>query len=124
MAFRFSRKRVRDRAPKIRLKKGDLVEVISGKDKGKRGKLLEVIRSTGRVIVQGLNMIHRHTRPNPQRGIKGGIVEREGTMHHSNVMVVSSETNKRTRLGMKVTFEGTKRTAVRVARRTGEVLDK
>lgn len=124
MAFRFSRKRVPERAPKIRLKKGDLVEIITGKDKGKRGKLLEVIRATGRVVVQGANMIHRHTRPNPQRGIKGGIVEREGSIHHSNVMIVSAENNKRTRIGMKVSWDGKTRNAVRVARRTGEVLDK
>lgn len=121
MAIRFSRKRAPIKAPKIRLKKGDLVEIISGKEKGKRGKLLEVLRSTGRVVVQGLNMIHRHTRPNPTKGIKGGIVEREGSVHASNVMVVSAETNKRTRLGSKVLPEGKK---VRVARRTGEVLDK
>lgn len=126
MAFRFSRKNGPKKVEKIRLRKGDLVEVLTGKDRKKRGKILEVDRSTGRVIVQGVQMIKRHTRPNPQRNIKGGIAEREGSVHASNVMVVASENNKRSRLGSKVVpgdAEGkTKR--VRVAIKTGEVLDK
>lgn len=126
MAFRFSRKNGPKKVEKIRLRKGDLVEVLTGKDRKKRGKILEVDRSTGRVIVQGVQMIKRHTRPNPQRNIKGGIAEREGSVHASNVMVVAPENNKRSRLGSKVVpgdVEGkTKR--VRVAIKTGEVLDK
>ena len=126
MAFRFSRKNGPKKVEKIRLRKGDLVEVLTGKDRSKRGKILEVNRATGRVIVQGVSMMKRHTRPNPQRNIKGGIAEREGSVHASNVMVVSSENNKRSRLGSKVVpgdSEGkTKR--VRVAIKTGEVLDK
>ena len=126
MAFRFSRKNGPKKVEKIRLRKGDLVEVLTGKDRKKRGKILEVDRSTGRVIVQGVQMVMRHTRPNPQRNIKGGIAEREGSVHASNVMVVASENNKRSRLGSKVVpgdVEGkTKR--VRVAIKTGEVLDK
>ena len=77
---------------KIRLKKNDLVEVIAGKDAGKRGKILEVLARPGRVIVQGVGFIKRHTRPNPQRNIKGGIAEREAAIHVSNVMVVVGET--------------------------------
>ncbi len=126
MAFRFSRKNGPKKVEKIRLRKGDLVEVLTGKDRKKRGKILEVDRSTGRVIVQGVQMIKRHTRPNPQRNIKGGIAEREGSVHASNVMVVASENNKRSRLGSKVVpgdvAGETKR--VRVAIKTGEVLDK
>ena len=126
MAFRFSRKNGPKKVEKIRLRKGDLVEVLTGKDRKKRGKILEVDRSTGRVIVQGVQMVMRHTRPNPQRNIKGGIAEREGSVHASNVMVVAPENNKRSRLGSKVVpgdVEGkTKR--VRVAIKTGEVLDK
>ncbi len=120
MAFRFSRKNSPKKVEKIRLRKGDLVEVLTGKDRKKRGKILEVNRATGRVIVQGVSMIKRHTRPNPQRNIKGGIAEREGSVHASNVMVVSSESNKRSRIGSKV-VEGRR---VRVAVKTGEVLDK
>jgi large subunit ribosomal protein L24 len=106
---------------RIRLRKGDLVEVIAGKDAGKRGKVLKVIRDKNRVIVQGVAFIKRHTRPNPQRNIKGGIAEREAPIHVSNVMVVSTEDDKRTRIGSKVLADGRK---VRVSRRTGEVLDK
>ena len=120
MAFRFSRKNGPKKVEKIRLRKGDLVEVLTGKDRSKRGKILEVNRATGRVVVQGVSMMKRHTRPNPQRNIKGGIAEREASVHASNVMVVSSENNKRSRLGSKV-VEGKR---VRVAIKTGEVLDK
>ena len=110
-----------ERPMKIRLRKNDLVEVIAGKDKGKRGKVLQVIREKNRVIVQGVNFIKRHTRPNPQRNIKGGIAEREASIHVSNVMIVSPDDDKRTRIGSKL-LEGGER--VRTSRRTGEVLDK
>jgi large subunit ribosomal protein L24 len=106
---------------KIRLKKGDLVEVIKGKDAGKRGKILVVIREKGRVIVQGVGFIKRHTRPNPQKNVKGGIAEREAPIHVSNVMMISPEDDKRTRIGAKRLEDGRK---VRIARRGGEVLDK
>ncbi len=106
---------------KIRLKKNDLVEVIAGKDTGKRGRILKVLREKGRVIVQGVGFIKRHTRPNPQRNIKGGIAEREAPIHVSNVMIVSSDDDKRTRIGAKTLADGRK---VRVGRRGGEVLDK
>ena len=106
---------------RIRLRKNDLVEVIAGRDSGKRGKVLVVLPEKGRVIVQGVNFIKRHTRPNPQRNIKGGIAERESPIHVSNVMIVSGEDDKPTRIGNKVLPDGRK---VRVCRRTGEVLDK
>jgi len=106
---------------KIRLKKNDLVEVTAGKDAGKRGRILKVFRDKGRVIVQGVGFIKRHTRPNPQRNIKGGIAEREAPIHVSNVMIVSPDDDKRTRIGSKVLGDGRK---VRVGRRSGEVLDK
>jgi len=106
---------------KIRLRKGDLVEVISGRDAGKRGKILKVIREKGRVIVQGVGFIKRHTKPNPQRNIKGGIAEREAPIHVSNVMVVSPEADRRSRIGFKFLEDGRK---VRISRRDGGVLDK
>ena len=106
---------------RIRIHKNDVVQVIAGKDAGKRGKVLKVLRDKGRVIVQGVNFIKRHTRPNPQRNIKGGVAEREAAIHVSNVMVVAGEDDRRTRIGSKTLADGKK---VRVSRRTGEVLDK
>ena len=106
---------------KIRIKKNDVVQVIAGKDAGKRGKVLSVLREKGRVVVQGVGFIKRHTRPNPQRNIKGGIAEREAAIHASNVMIIAGEDDKRSRIGSKVLADGRK---VRVSRRTGEVLDK
>jgi large subunit ribosomal protein L24 len=106
---------------KIRLRKDDLVEVIAGKDAGKRGKILEVLPEKSRVLVQGVSFIKRHTRPNPQRNIKGGIAEREAPIHVSNVMIVSRDDDKRTRIGSKTQADGRR---ARVSRRTGEVLDK
>jgi large subunit ribosomal protein L24 len=106
---------------RIRLKKNDLVVVIAGRDAGKRGRILKVLRDEGRVIVQGVGFVKRHTRPNPQRNIKGGIAEREGSIHVSNVMIVSPDDDRRTRIGFKTLPDGRK---VRIGRRTGEVLDK
>jgi large subunit ribosomal protein L24 len=115
MAAEKAKQRVR-----IRIRKNDTVQVIAGKDAGKRGKVLKVLRDKGRVIVQGVNFIKRHTRPNPQRNIKGGVAEREAAIHVSNVMVVADD-DRRTRIGTKTLADGRK---VRVSRRTGEVLDK
>jgi large subunit ribosomal protein L24 len=106
---------------RIRIRKNDTVQVIAGKDAGKRGRVLKVLRDKGRVIVQGVNFIKRHTRPNPQRNIKGGVAEREAAIHVSNVMVVAGEDDRRTRIGSKTLTDGKK---VRISRRTGEVLDK
>ncbi len=106
---------------RIRIRKNDLVEVISGRDRGKRGKVLVVLPDKGRLLVQGVNFIKRHTRPNPQKNIKGGIAEREAPIHVSNVMIVSPDDDKRTRIGSKVMPDGRK---ARIGRRGGEVLDK
>jgi large subunit ribosomal protein L24 len=106
---------------KIRLRKNDLVEILTGRDAGKRGKILQVIPDKGRVIVQGVNFIKRHTRPNPQRNIKGGIAEREAPIHVSNVMIVSPDDDKKTRIGSKLLPDGRR---ARIGRRGGEVLDK
>jgi large subunit ribosomal protein L24 len=104
---------------KIKIKKNDTVKVISGRDKGKTGRVLEVNRSTGRVLVEGVSIVKRHTRPNPARQIKGGIAEKESSIHVSNVMVLTSG-GVPTRVGYKV--EGNTRT--RIARKTGEELDR
>lgn len=109
-------------APKPRvttkIKKEDQVQVIAGKDKGKTGRVLEVNRETGRVLVEGIGMVKRHTRPNPQRQIKGGIAESERSIHLSNVMLLTGS-GQVTRVGTKI--EGGKR--VRIARKTGEVIE-
>ncbi len=106
---------------RMRLKKNDTVQVISGRDAGKRGKVLKVYRRTNRVLVQGVMLVKRHTRPNPQRNIKGGIAEREAPIHASNVMIVSSEDDRPTRIGVKALADGRK---ARVSRRDGSLLDK
>lgn len=102
----------------IKIKKEDQVKVIAGKDKGKTGRVLDVNRETGRVLVEGVGMAKRHTRPNPQRQIKGGIAERESSIHISNVMLLTGS-GEVTRIGTKM--EGGKR--VRIARKTGEVIE-
>jgi large subunit ribosomal protein L24 len=106
---------------RTRIKKDDTVMVITGRDKGKTGRVLEVDREKGRVLVEGVMMVKRHTRPNPQRQIKGGIAERESSIHVSNVMIVTSE-GKPTRVAVKM--EGARKTRVATARRGGETLDK
>jgi len=73
------------------LRRDDTVEVANGKDAGKRGKILKVLPKKGRIIVQGVGFIKRHTKPNPSKGIKGGIAEREAPIHVSNVMIVCNE---------------------------------
>jgi large subunit ribosomal protein L24 len=103
----------------IKVKKNDIVKVIAGRDNGKTGRVLEVNRKTGRVLVQGVSIIKRHTRPNPAKQIKGGIAEKESPIHVSNVMVMTPG-GVPTRIGYKL--EGGTRT--RVARKTGEALDK
>jgi len=106
---------------RVRIRKNDTVEVLSGKDSGKRGKVLMVLPDRNRVVVQGVNFIKRHTRPNPQRNIKGGIAEREASIHASNLMVVCGECGKRTRIGASALDDGRK---VRVCRKCKGVLDR
>ena len=103
------------------LKKNDNVLVIAGRDRGKRGRVLRVIPNKMRVVVEGVNFIKRHTRPNPQKNIKGGIVEREASIHASNVMLLDPEENKPTRVGHQTLPDGRR---VRIGRRSGAVVDK
>ena len=84
------------------IRRNDTVIVTTGKDSGKRGRVLKVLPVKNRLIVEGVNMIKRHTRPNPQRNIKGGIVEREGALHASNVQLVCPECGKMTRVGHRI----------------------
>jgi large subunit ribosomal protein L24 len=106
---------------RMNLRKNDTVQVIAGRDAGKQGKVLKILREKNRVIVQGVGFIKKHTRPNPQRNIKGGIAEREAPIHASNVMIVCGECNKRTRIGHKVMGDGKK---ARICRRCQGVLDR
>jgi len=103
--------------PKMKIKKGDNVVVISGRDKGKRGEVLRVFPDEGRLIVQGVHIARRHTKP--RMGDPGGIVEKELTIHVSNVAHLDPQSNKPTRVGYKLLEDGNK---VRVARRSGEVI--
>ena len=103
----------------IKIRKDDTVRVIAGKDKGKTGRVLEVLRERGRVLVEGVSMSKKHTRPNPAKQIKGGIAERESAIHISNVMILTPG-GVPTRIGYKT--EGNRR--VRVAKKGGDVLDK
>jgi large subunit ribosomal protein L24 len=103
---------------KFKIKKGDKVVVLTGRDKGKSGEVLRVVRADNRVVVQGVNMMKRHTQPRP--GEPGGIVEREAAIHVSNVAHVDPKSQKPTRVGYRFLDDGRK---VRFARRSGEILD-
>jgi large subunit ribosomal protein L24 len=103
------------------IRKNDVVVVRTGKDRGKRGRVLRVLAEKNRLVVEGVNMIKRHTRPNPQKNIKGGIVQREAPIHASNVMLLDPDTNEPTRLGVKTLPDGTR---VRISRKSGTVVDK
>jgi large subunit ribosomal protein L24 len=103
------------------IRKNDSVVVITGKDRGKRGRVLKVLAAKNRLVVEGVNIIKRHTKPNPQRNIKGGLVEREAGLHASNVQVVCPDCGKPTRLGRRVLGDGRK---VRFCRKCEGVVDK
>ena len=100
-----------------KIKRNDRVEVIAGKDKGKQARVLRVITDRDRVLVEGVGMMKKHVKPNPQRNIKGGIAEQESPIHISNVMLLD-ENGKRTRVGAQMS--GDKK--LRLARSTGSLL--
>lgn len=101
-----------------RIRKGDRVVVITGKNKGQSGEVLRIAED--RVVVAGLNLIKRHTKANPQANQPGGIIEREASIHNSNVQLVNPATGKGERVGYKVLEDGRK---VRVFRKSGEMID-
>ena len=105
----------------MKIRKNDTVMVTSGKDKGKKGRVIEVLPKLSRVRVEGVNKIKRHTKPNPQKNVKGGIVERENPIHVSNVALLDPKSDKPTRIGSKLMPDGTR---MRVAVRSGVLLDK
>jgi large subunit ribosomal protein L24 len=102
---------------KLKIKKGDNVVVISGRDKGKSGQVLRVFPTENRLVVQGVHMARRHTKP--RMGDSGGIVDKELTIHLSNVAHLDPQSGKPTRIGYKTMDDGRK---VRVARRSGEMI--
>lgn len=104
---------------KFKLKKGDQVVVLTGRDKGKSGEIVEVLREEGRVKVRGLNLVKRHQRQTQTQ--QAGIIEKEAPLHISNVALRDPKTAKPTRVGYKFLADGKK---VRVARRSGEVVDR
>jgi large subunit ribosomal protein L24 len=103
------------------IKRGDQVRVMTGRDRGKTGRVLAVNPASRTVMVEHAGMIKRHTRPNPSKNVKGGIVEKEGTLQISNVQLLCPACNKGTRIGHKVLPDGTKE---RVCRRCGNTLEK
>ena len=105
----------------VSIRKGDQVRVMTGRDKGKVGRVLSVNPIKRTVTVEHANMIKRHTRPNPAKNIKGGIVEREGPLDISNVLLVCPGCNKHTRIGHATLPDGTK---ARICRRCGTTLEK
>jgi large subunit ribosomal protein L24 len=108
---------------KMNIRREDMVFVIAGKDRDRTTarRVLRVFPKSGRVLVEGANLIKKHTKPNPQQNVQGGIVEREAPLHVSNLMLKDPETGKPTRVGRKKTEDGK---SVRIARGSGAILDK
>ncbi len=106
---------------KCHVKKNDTVVVISGKDRGKRARVLQVMPERSLALVEGVHMVKRHTKPNPQRNVKGGILTKEAPIHVSNVMVIDPDTDQPTRVGRKVLEDGRR---VRISKRSGAALER
>jgi large subunit ribosomal protein L24 len=108
------------KGPRVSLKKGDIVKVISGKEKGKQGKILQILTKEQRVLVEKLNLIKKHQKPS-QDNKQGGIVEKEASMHISNVMLICNHCNKNTRFKIKVLEDNKK---IRICAKCGEGIDR
>jgi large subunit ribosomal protein L24 len=102
--------------PKFKIRKGDLVQIVAGDSKGKQGKVIEVLLQKDRVVVEGANMVSKHTKPNAATP-NGGIIKKEAALHISNVMLVDVKTGKPTRVGKTKNSEGK---SVRVSKKSGE----
>jgi large subunit ribosomal protein L24 len=103
-----------------KIKKGDQVVVLTGKDKGKRGTVLRMVTESDRAVVEGVNRVKKHTKPNPMKGTTGGIVEKEMSIHVSNIAIFNPATSKADRVGYKILDDKRK---VRVFRSNGESVD-
>ncbi len=108
--------RKNNKQPKLKIRKGDLVQVIAGDSKGKQGKVLEVLLATNRIVVEGANLVSKHTKPNAANP-NGGIVKQEAAIHVSNLMVVDAKSGKPTRVGKQKNANGK---SIRVAKKSGE----
>ena len=104
---------------KLKLKKGDKIIVVAGKNKGNTGEIIKVFPNKNRAMVRGINIVKRHTKPTQNNA--GGIVEKEGTIHISNIAYLDEKENKPSRLGFKILEDGRK---VRMSKKSGEVIDK
>jgi large subunit ribosomal protein L24 len=111
----------RPRRFRIQVRKGDNVKVLTGRDAGKTGRVLFINPKKNTVVVEHANIIKRHTRPNPSKNVAGGIIEKEGPMNVSNVMIICDSCGKTTRVGHNLLPDGSK---VRVCRRCNTTLDK
>lgn len=107
-------------ASKLHVKKDDMVVVIAGKEKGKSGKVVRVFSDRGKVVVEGVNMVKRHVRPNRQN-TEGGIIEKEAALSGANVMLLCAACNKPSRAGKRLLADGTK---VRFCKKCNEIVDK
>jgi large subunit ribosomal protein L24 len=105
----------------LNVRKNDQVKVLAGKDRGKTGRVLRVFPQRNRAIVENVNTVRRHTRPNPQKNIQGGVVEREGPIHISNLQVICPECDQPVRVGIQFLSDGKK---VRVCRSCSGTIDK
>ena len=103
-----------------KVKKGDQVQVLTGKDKGRRGNIIRVMPDGTKLLVENVNMVKRHTKPNPNKGVPGGIVEKEMSIDASNIMLFNPQTKKGERVGFRVLEDGRK---VRYFKSTDEVVD-
>jgi large subunit ribosomal protein L24 len=105
----------------LRVKKDDEVLILAGKDQGKKGRVLRVFPVKQRAVVENMNLLKKHTRPNPQKNIKGGVVERESHIHLANLMVICRECGKPSRIGYSQLSDGKK---VRVCKKCNGTIDK
>jgi len=112
---------VRKRPQRVKIKKNDMVRVIAGKDRGKTGKVLKVFPGNGTAIVENINFVKKATRPNPNRNIKGGIIQKEAEIQISNLMLICPECNKFTRAGLEKLEDGRR---VRLCKKCGAMIDK
>ncbi|MBK1438593.1 50S ribosomal protein L24 [Parapedobacter sp. ISTM3] len=106
----------------MKIRTGDLVKVISGNSKGSQGKVLEVLIAENRAIVEGVNMVKKHAKPSAANP-NGGIIEKEAPIHISNLAYIDPKSGKPTRIGRKVTEVNGKKKIVRIAKKSGEVID-
>jgi large subunit ribosomal protein L24 len=106
-----------------KIKKGDEVVVVIGKDKGRRGTVSSVL-GTGKVVVEGINVVKKHQKPNPNMGVTGGVIEKEMPIQAANLRLWNPDTKKGERVGFKIIGEGAARKKVRVFKSSGEVVDR